>query len=94
MASGYSNGAVVPAWTFDAMAGAGAVVSSANDLMEFIQSNFQADASGVGRAIVATQQRASKGTRPPLPGTLTRTATGTRFTGTTAAQAGTPVFWR
>ena len=57
MASGYSNGAVVPAWTFDAMAGAGAVVSSANDLMEFIQSNFEADTSGVGRAILATQQR-------------------------------------
>lgn len=57
MASGYSNGAVMPAWTFDAMAGAGAIVSSANDLMRLIHAGFEADASGVNAAIVATQQR-------------------------------------
>ncbi len=57
MASGYSNGAAMPAWTFDALAGAGAIVSSANDLMRFIQANCEADASGVHSAITATQQR-------------------------------------
>ena len=56
MATGYSNGAAMPAWTFDAMAGAGAVVSSANDLMRLIRAGFEADASGVHSAIVATQQ--------------------------------------
>ena len=56
MASGYSDGAVMPAWTFDSLAGAGAIVSSANDLMRFIQANFAADAFGVHGAILATQQ--------------------------------------
>ncbi|MYA35648.1 MAG: beta-lactamase family protein [Gammaproteobacteria bacterium] len=56
-ASGYSNGATMPAWTFDALAGAGAIVSSANDLMRFIRASFEADAFGVHAATVATQQR-------------------------------------
>lgn len=56
MASGYSSGAEVPAWTFDALAGAGAIVSSANDLMRFVRANFEADAFGVHLAIVATQE--------------------------------------
>ncbi len=56
MASGYSNGAAMPAWTFDAVAGAGAIVSSANDLMQFIRAGFEADPSGVPAAIAATQE--------------------------------------
>ena len=56
MASGYSNGAAMPAWTFDALAGAGAIVSSANDLMQFIRAGFEADPSGVPAAIAATQE--------------------------------------
>lgn len=57
LAAGYSNGAAMPAWTFDALAGAGAIVSSANDLMRFIRANFEADAAGVHAAIAATRQR-------------------------------------
>lgn len=56
MASGYSSGAVVPAWNFDALAGAGAIVSSANDLMKFIRAICEGDATDMQRAIVATQQ--------------------------------------
>ena len=54
-ALGYSNGAVVPAWTFEVLAGAGAIVSSANDLMQLIQANCEDDASDMHKAIVATQ---------------------------------------
>ena len=56
MALGYSNGAVVPAWTFEAMAGAGAIVSTANDLMQLIRANCEVDASDMNKAIIATQQ--------------------------------------
>ena len=55
MASGYSNGAVVPAWTFEVLAGAGAIVSTANDLMQLIRANCEDDASNIHEAIVATQ---------------------------------------
>ncbi|MYL01606.1 MAG: serine hydrolase, partial [Gammaproteobacteria bacterium] len=56
MASGYSSGAVVPAWNFDALAGAGAIVSSANDLMNFIRASCKGDVTDMHKAIVATQQ--------------------------------------
>ena len=56
MALGYSNGAVVPAWTFEALAGAGAIVSTANDLMQLIRANCEDDSSDMHKAIVATQQ--------------------------------------
>lgn len=56
MASGYSSGAVVPAWTFDALAGAGAIVSSANDLMNLIRASCEGDASDMQKAIVATRE--------------------------------------
>ena len=56
MASGYSSGAVVPAWTFDALAGAGAIVSSANDLMNLIRASCKGDVTDMHKAIVATQQ--------------------------------------
>lgn len=56
MASGYRSGAVVPAWNFDALAGAGAIVSSANDLMKFIRAICEGDATDMQRAIVATQR--------------------------------------
>lgn len=56
MASGYSNGAAMPAWTFDALAGAGAIVSSANDLMRFMQDCLKVDASEMHAAIAATLQ--------------------------------------
>ena len=56
MALGYSNGAVVPAWTFEVLAGAGAIVSTANDLMQLIRANCEDDASDMHKAIAATQQ--------------------------------------
>ena len=56
MASGYSSGAVVPAWNFDALAGAGAIVSSANDLMNFIRASCKGVVTEMHKAIVATQQ--------------------------------------
>ena len=56
-ASGYSDGALVPAWTFDAIAGAGAVVSSTNDLMRLIHASLEPDASALHAAIAATQVR-------------------------------------
>ena len=65
IASGFSSGAVVPPWTFDALAGAGAVVSSANDLIRFIRANFETDAFGVHTAIIASQQP-QKGHETPL----------------------------
>lgn len=56
MAYGFSSGAVVPAWNFDALAGAGAIVSSANDLMNFIRAICKGDPTDMQKAIVATQQ--------------------------------------
>ena len=56
LASGYSNGAVMPAWTFDVLAGAGAIVSSANDLMRLIRANCEGEPSAIHKAIFATQQ--------------------------------------
>lgn len=56
MASGYSSGAVVPAWTFDALAGAGAIVSSANDLMNLIRAICEGKGTDMHQALVATRE--------------------------------------
>ena len=56
VASGFSSGAVVPAWTFDALAGAGAIVSSANDLMKLIRASCEEDATDMHEALVATRE--------------------------------------
>ena len=52
---GFSSGANIPQWDFQAVAGAGALVSSANDLMRFIKLSSESDPEGIGQSIQATQ---------------------------------------
>ena len=54
VAAGFSHGADVPDWTFDALAGAGAVSSTADDLLRFVAANFEPDA--LGGALAATRE--------------------------------------
>lgn len=60
MAAGFSAGADMPRWSgFDALAGAGALVSSVNDLLRFIDRNLTAD--GRDPALLAIRDRIRPG---------------------------------
>jgi D-alanyl-D-alanine-carboxypeptidase/D-alanyl-D-alanine-endopeptidase len=50
------QGNVVPNWDFDVLAGAGALKSTANDLLKFLEANLQAEATGLSRALQLAQQ--------------------------------------
>lgn len=63
-ASGHSGGQAVPHWHIDALAGAGAIVSSARDLARFAEAHFSADTPAPLRAamdLAATRQRGGVG---------------------------------
>ena len=55
IAMGFNSGANIPQWDFQAVAGAGALVSSANDLLRFIDLTCESDPEGIGQSIQATQ---------------------------------------
>lgn len=52
---GFSDGATIPQWDFQAVAGAGALVSSGQDLLRFIESSCETNPDGIGQSIQATQ---------------------------------------
>ena len=56
VAAGFSHGADMPNWTFDALAGLGAVSSTADDLLRFVAANFEPDALGGALAAVRELQ--------------------------------------
>ncbi len=60
LATGYAEGDEVPPWTFDALAGAGALRSTVSDLLTFIEAHFSADdetiAAGLAKASEAQTQ--------------------------------------
>lgn len=51
-----SQGNVVPNWDFDVMAPAGALKSTANDLLKFLSANLKPDDSRIGRALAEAQK--------------------------------------
>ena len=51
LAAGYSNSANMDVWTFNIHAGAGAIRSTAQDMLKFILANFQANDDAIHRAI-------------------------------------------
>ena len=53
-AIGFSSGATIPQWDFQAVAGAGALVSSGQDLLRFIESSCKTNPEGIGQSIQAT----------------------------------------
>ena len=56
VAAGFSHGADMPNWTFDALAGLGAMSSTADDLLRFVAANFEPDALGGALAAVRELQ--------------------------------------
>ena len=54
VADGYSHGADMPAWTFDVLAGAGAVLSTVDDLMLFVQAVVSTESNKLASAIQNT----------------------------------------
>ena len=54
LASGYSDGAEMPRWTFDALAGAGSMLSTSSDLLTFIRHATLDDPQGVAKSLQAT----------------------------------------
>lgn len=58
LAQGYSNGVDMPNWSgFDALAGAGALLSSNNDLLRFISHNLDADVMSAALLAIRRPQR-------------------------------------
>lgn len=56
-----SDGAVVPNWTFDALAGCGAIRSDAADLLKLLEAELGPADSGISRALKTTQTCYFKG---------------------------------
>ena len=61
-ARGHRGGKPVPAWTFDALAGAGAVRSTAADLMRYTQAHLRPESTALAPALTATQRVRPDGT--------------------------------
>ena len=56
LAQGFGQGAAIPNWNFEALAGAGAVLSSAEDMVQFIKKNVEQDDSNVVGSLKKLQQ--------------------------------------
>ncbi len=57
LAQGFGSGAKIPNWNFEeAMAGAGGVLSTAEDMMQFIKRNVEADDSSIHKSLKQLQQ--------------------------------------
>ena len=56
LARGFAQGATIPNWNFEALAGAGAVLSSAEDMVQFIKKNIEQDDSAVVASLKNLQQ--------------------------------------
>ncbi|MCY3883996.1 MAG: serine hydrolase [Gammaproteobacteria bacterium] len=51
LARGFALGAIVPNWNFDSLEGAGAILSTAEDLMQFVGKNVEPDDSLISKAL-------------------------------------------
>lgn len=56
LALGFGQGAQIPNWNFDALAGAGAVLSSAEDMVQFIKRNIEEDDSSAFKSLSQLQK--------------------------------------
>lgn len=56
LAQGFGQGAQIPNWNFDALAGAGAVLSSAEDMVQFIKRNVEEDDSSAFKSLSQLQE--------------------------------------
>lgn len=56
LAQGFAQGAMIPNWNFESLEGAGALLSSAEDLVKFIRSNIEHDDSPISRSLQQLQQ--------------------------------------
>ena len=54
-ATGYASGQAVPYWRFDVLAGAGALRSTAPDMLRFLQMNLRPEGQPLARALRAAQ---------------------------------------
>jgi len=54
-ATGYASGRAVPYWTFDVLAGAGALRSTASDMLRFLQMNLRPAGQPLARALQTAQ---------------------------------------
>lgn len=54
-ATGYASGRAVPYWTFDVLAGAGALRSTAPDMLRFLQMNLRPEGQPLASALRAAQ---------------------------------------
>lgn len=77
IAQGFSDGANMPHWTFQAVAGAGAMLSSGRDLLRFVEVACTEDREGLAKAIHATQMFETEGSTG-LAWSITQAADGTR----------------
>lgn len=56
LAQGFGQGAEIPNWNFEALAGAGAILSSAEDMVRFIKRNVEEDDSSAFKSLSQLQQ--------------------------------------
>lgn len=69
MATGhYETGYAAPAWDLPALAGAGAIRSTVNDMLKFVAANLDSASTPLGPTLHAAQvvQRTGPGTAPPV----------------------------